>query len=763
MDSGLTRRRFLAAASAAGVGLTFADWPASAATAGETGGTGVIRPPEKRIPPGKFPRVACGAQIKWFYREHPDCYSPERVAQDMERLHMTHLLLDGYHQAMGGWGPDIKGMPTEEYFEALGRRGLAIIMNASQGTYPAGMPIGNALARLPKEKKEEILKHFCRFMGGKKRPEVGEPLRQAGPCINDPVEMEWFLERNMMATLDRCGKFSAFQGILWDEPGWDGGYCERCEGLFREWLGKTFTPERLAKEGITDLSQVKPPLPMDNDQYVPRKHATPFLWGAFRHFANENFAERLKGYMEVCRRKAPGLAVAIVETPYKGLRFPLPFQASKICPSLDLMIVDGYLKAAIIQSFWAEMAASLNGNHWYAMDLVRSTPDVVRRDIYYTCMHARGIVLFDYVYLFRETGVYNAETKKFGAGKSYHPEMWKPLAEVVEKGLGDLAKQEDYLYKASTVSDIAIVISEDGIMNGFTGRYNTREDELWHYFVMTHIPSRVIYADLTDQYDQYKVLCWTSECMSDAQVEKVRSWVKGGGVFVSLNKDVSLYDAYGVERAQCGLEEVFGVNRKGETAGQGPKVDLAEVVSKGMVPEQGAPLRVLLDGNEMAVVNRYGQGLSVMFLENLFTKARLMEKAGKEGTGTWWQMLGKVHDQPVWQVCWSQVAEYALWFGKTPRSVVVEPCPSMVQINLRGQNFGSDVRRILHLLSRDEKPLISGVKARVLVPKGCQVEKVFDPIRDAQIPYAMEGEYVTFPVPPFEVYRSVVVGMRGGL
>jgi hypothetical protein len=95
--------------------------------------------------------------------------------------------------------------------------------------------------------------------------------------------------------------------------------------------------------------------------------------------------------------------------------------------------------------------------------------------------------------------------------------------------------------------------------------------------------------------------------------------------------------------------------------------------------------------------------------------------------------------------------------------VVVEPCPSTVQISLRGQNFGSDVRRILHLLSRDEKPLISGVKARVLVPKGCKVEKVFDPIQDAQIPYAMDGEYVTFPVPPFEIYRSVVVGMRGGL
>jgi len=218
-----------------------------------------------------------------------------------------------------------------------------------------------------------------------------------------------------------------------------------------------------------------------------------------------------------------------------------------------------------------------------------------------------------------------------------------------------------------------------------------------------------------------------------------------------------------VERARCGLEEVFGINRKGETAGQGPKVDLAEVVSNGMVPEKGAPLLVLLDGKEMAVINRHGQGLSVVFLENRFTQARLMEKAEKEGTGTWWQMLGKVHDQPVWQVCWSQVVEYALKFGKTPWSVVVEHCPSTVQINLRGQKSGSDVRRILHLLSRDEKPLISGVKARVLVPKGCTVEKVFDPIQDAQIPHAMEGEYVSFPVPPFEIYQSVVVGMRGGL
>lgn len=50
-----------------------------------------------------------------------------------------------------------------------------------------------------------------------------------------------------------------------------------------------------------------------------------------------------------------------------------------------------------------------------------------------------------------------------------------------------------------------------------------------------------------------------------------------------------------------------------------------------------------------------------------------------------------------------------------------------MQISLRGQKFGHDVRRILHLLSRAEKPMIEGVKARVLVPKICAVEEVFDP------------------------------------
>jgi hypothetical protein len=82
-----------------------------------------------------------------------------------------------------------------------------------------------------------------------------------------------------MATLDRCGKFPAFQGILWDEPGWDGGCCERCEGVFREWLGMKFTPERLAKEGITDLSKVKPPLPI---RVLPSQQVLRYLRSWFR-------------------------------------------------------------------------------------------------------------------------------------------------------------------------------------------------------------------------------------------------------------------------------------------------------------------------------------------------------------------------------------------------------------------------------------------------------------------------------------------------
>jgi hypothetical protein len=145
---------------------------------------------------------------------------------------------------------------------------------------------------------------------------------------------------------------------------------------------------------------------------------------------------------------------------------------------------------------------------------------------------------------------------------------------------------------------------------------------------------------------------------------------------------------------------------------------------------------------------------------HLLKLLKLVEKAEKEGTGNWSQMIGKLHDQPVWQACWRQVMEYGLKFAGRPLPVVLENCPSTVQINVRGQKFGGDVRRVLHLFSRDEKPTISGAKARVLIPPGCKVEKVFDPIQETQIPYAEEGGYVSFAVPPFDIYRSVVVGMR---
>jgi Hypothetical glycosyl hydrolase 6/Beta-galactosidase trimerisation domain len=143
---------------------------------------------------------------------------------------------------------------------------------------------------------------------------------------------------------------------------------------------------------------------------------------------------------------------------------------------------------------------------------------------------------------------------------------WLP---IVERIYDWHYRHERYLRNERSLARVALLHSEQtetfhaGVADG--DRAGDHVLGMYHALVESRVPFDLVHEALLtpDRLDQYKALVLAdAAALSDAQCDAIRKYVQRGGSLVATFAS-SLFDEYGVRRADFGLADVFGVSSGG--------------------------------------------------------------------------------------------------------------------------------------------------------------------------------------------------------
>jgi hypothetical protein len=144
---------------------------------------------------------------------------------------------------------------------------------------------------------------------------------------------------------------------------------------------------------------------------------------------------------------------------------------------------------------------------------------------------------------------------------SVNDRRWLP---VVEELYVWLHKNERYVRNERPLARAAMVYSQQ--TNRFFGR--TEDHTLGYYqaLIEARIPFEMVHDQLLDaaHTDPFKVLIFPNiAALSTRQCDQIREYVQRGGSIVATHQ-TSLYDEWGVRRADFGLADLFGASFDGQ-------------------------------------------------------------------------------------------------------------------------------------------------------------------------------------------------------
>ncbi len=147
-----------------------------------------------------------------------------------------------------------------------------------------------------------------------------------------------------------------------------------------------------------------------------------------------------------------------------------------------------------------------------------------------------------------------------------HDERWLP---VVEEIYAWHFRNEQYLRSEAALARVAMVYSQQTahFYGGERARQKVEDHTLGYYqaLIEARIPFEMVHDHLLDSAHlaPYKVLILPNiAALSDAQCRQIREFVARGGGIVATH-ETSLYDEWGVRRADFGLADLFGASFDG--------------------------------------------------------------------------------------------------------------------------------------------------------------------------------------------------------
>ncbi len=288
------------------------------------------------------------------------------------------------------------------------------------------------------------------------------------------------------------------------------------------------------------------------------------------------------------------------------------------------------------------------------------------------------------------------------------------------------ANFNDYYRDAESRADVAVLHSFASMA------YNN--DRPWQSsmlleqaLIQAKVPFDIIFDEQLEDLSDYRALVLPDqECLSDAQMESIRSFVANGGGLVATEHS-SLYTEHRQRRRDFGLQKLFNVSAaewRGARAGE-----------------------AILDSPP--VRSQHGKG-RVVYIPQV--KPAMEKPPGAPMTSQYWKL----------PVNWQDLVASVRWAAGDSFSIEVK-APLTVTAELMEQP--GEKRMLVHLVNYDAErnPKATGIEISLRVPEGSKLGQavMLSPDEEKPVPLRVStrGGRAVIAVPRLQTYGLVVVPM----
>ena len=364
------------------------------------------------------------------------------------------------------------------------------------------------------------------------------------PCFSNPNYLEYIKRIVRYAVEEVKTDFIHFDNFdLNPEP--DSCHCDYCTRGFREYLKEKY-PAAIRRErfGFENLDYVNPPF--WNISNPPQKMEVirdPVIqeWVAFRC---HEMSEALRQMAEYARSMNPEVAIEV--NPHGITGGNRAWEAG----------LDHAQFLHWSDSFWTEEPNQPG---------LEEDGRLITRIRSYKLARAFGNILLAYV---AGDKVALAECLAFNQTIGFAGT--DPLQSETLRFLRFYREHRD-LYKGSEDDRTVAVLRSYPSITYHNARAQLGAILVEQALIQSHIPFRLIFDEHLTDLSRYKaVILPDSECLSDAQLAAIHSFVKSGGGLVALGQ-AGLYDEWLRPRGPGGLHDLIPTQKQGESFGEEPR------------------------------------------------------------------------------------------------------------------------------------------------------------------------------------------------
>ncbi len=599
--------------------------------------------------------------------------------------------------------------------------------------------------------------------------EENRPLRREWLATNEPrtlatvcaVRLEGWpdlsaAKETIAAQVAELGELPGYVGVEVDEPSISDEMAATPEALaqFREFVRGRYDAEQLRALGVdTLLDAWTPPAKVESD-------ADRVLWMELQQFKGRMLADRLAELQSYLR----SLDERLVLLPVVQQFIPTaPQRASWTAtgPVLDWIAMDPYNGGSPAEAFEMDLLRSTAAGPTLLVVGTCYDPTAGRfaKDMCISLAHADGLWDWCWVYMakFRAPDYLHDWERRYRG-------LWKPgMWEAAQDVFGRMSAAEPYLTRTESGARVSVVYSErSGILASREG-FGCFAAGMGAYAALqqSQIPQEAVFAESlartrgAESLAQRDVLLLAdARSLADDEVATIREWVRGGGTLIATGAS-SLLDAWGREREDYALADVFGVRHTGVadaatsiTPGEALRAlagDLPESIEvwpdapADVVEPTTAEVLATLPGSEPAVThNAFGAGQSFLLTPRGFTLSYDGTKSAKGIEKYWWPGV-------------REVLAGLTRSGLRQSRIEVSDCPLGVELAVRRQAE----RLIAHLLNFSDEGPVTGVRLHV---RGERPARVFYADRpEVALELRAEEGGVVAKIEPFEHHAMLVV------
>lgn len=297
-------------------------------------------------------------------------------------------------------------------------------------------------------------------------------------------------------------------------------------------------------------------------------------------------------------------------------------------------------------------------------------------------------------------------------------------------------KNFEHYGNTDNIADVAILRNFSSMAYS---NYNTHQSTILfeQVLIQCKIPFDIICDNNLQDISKYSVLILANqECLSDAQLELIKEFVrKGGGLVATENS--SLYDEWRIERESFGLKELFGIDRP---------------TAKSLRMQDGGALETIREieirQTANTITNQFGEG-KVAYIS--YIEPSKYRPPTEPMRNNYWKL----------PLNYRELADAIKWASGSELSIEVE-APLTVTMELTTQ----ENKMMVHLINYNavQEMAVKDIHVNLKIPDGKHIEKLIllspDLDESESLSFNETGGRAEFTVPLLKVYDLIVVSLN---